>query len=250
MPKPIKKRTHKRSIAEQEVLSFYQRFRDYYEGNRRFVHIVAGILILVLIAVSFSIYYNRRLNSEAAALEYEGYKLYQGLYTTKNDAKEKERLNKAYEDFQAALKKKSSPVRLLYLSYTEYKLGKKNEALITLKKLAKKYSSDSEILPVAYYKIAMIELEKGDKEAALKTLNTLFNLKNSPFFKDVALFERGRILESLGRKDEALRAFKILVDSFPESPYYSTALARTKNEEGPSGKKGTDKRENKKAVKK
>ncbi len=249
MPKPIKKRTHKKGIAEQEVLSFYQRFRDYYEGNRRFVHIVAGILILVLIAVSFSIYYNRRLNNEAATLEYEGYKLYQGLYTTK-DVKEKERLNMAYEDFQAALKKKSSPVRLLYKSFTEYKLGKKDEALITLKKLVKKYSSDSEILPVAYYKIAMIELEKGDKEAALKTLDTLFNLKNSPFFKDVALFERGRILESLGRKDEALRAFKILVDSFPESPYYNTALARTKKDEGPSGKKGTDKKENKKAVKK
>ncbi|HDY70960.1 MAG TPA: tetratricopeptide repeat protein [Nitrospirae bacterium] len=249
MPKPIKKRTHKKGIAEQEVLSFYQRFRDYYEGNRRFVHIVAGILILVLIAVSFSIYYNRRLNNEAATLEYEGYKLYQGLYTT-NDAKKKERLNKAYKNFQAALKMKSSPVRLLYKSYTEYKLGKKDEALITLKKLVKKYSSDSEIVPVAYYKIAMIELEKGDKEAALKTLDTLFNLKNSPFFKDVALFEKGRILESLGRKDEALRAFKILVDSFPESPYYSTALARIKNEEGPSGKKGTDKKENKKAVKK
>jgi predicted negative regulator of RcsB-dependent stress response len=92
----------------------------------------------------------------------------------------------------------------------------------SLNELIKDYPSDKDILPLAYQKMADIQLRKGDKDAALKSLNTLY-MSGGNIYKDLALVESARILESQGKKDEALAKYKELAEKFKDSPYFAEA---------------------------
>ena len=72
--------------------------------------------------------------------------------------------------------------------------------------------------------MAAIQLIKGDKEAALKTLDTLY--KSGTILQDYALVEAGRILEKDGKKEEAAAKYKELTEKFPGSPFVEEAKTK------------------------
>jgi predicted negative regulator of RcsB-dependent stress response len=230
MPKPIKKRIQKKVTSEEQVVSAYERCRDYYERNKKFVHLAAAVLLVVFLGVTFLVYYQISISKQASALEYEGYKLYHGLYQT-FDADDEETLNKALSTFQKALDKKSSSTRLLYIAYTQEKLGRTEEALQTLSRFVKKYSEERDLLPAAYYKLSMLQLKLGRKEDALTTLDTLYRLKGTPYLKDLALFEAAKTLEGMEKINEADQKYRLLTELYPESPYYTVALTKIEKKE-------------------
>jgi len=242
MPKPIKKRVQKKGIAEREVISLYEKFVDYYLENKKTVYIGAALAVLFIAIVTGIVFYNRNLAEKAETLQYEGYKLYHNLYQEGAGKADEATLKRALEKFQEAYDKKSSPITLLYIANTQFALGRNQEALKTLKEFTKKYSGNEELLPLAYYKIAAIQIKEGRKEEALKTLDTLYNLKTTPFLKDAALNESARLLEKMGRKGEALGKYKKIIEDYPQSPYYQAALAKVKEEE--KKKAETEKKEN------
>ncbi|RMG03137.1 MAG: hypothetical protein D6726_06165 [Nitrospirae bacterium] len=254
MPKPIKKRVKKKSAPEEEVLSLYQRFADYYRENSRFVHMAAGALILVILVVIGGLYLFRSKTEKVATLESQGFRYYKNIYNEEMD--EKERLGKALEFFEKAASVKERPFNLYYKALTEYKLGKKDESLKTLERIIKKFPDDREILPLAYYRASQLREEAGDTEGAIKYLKGLRDLKGSPFLKDVALYELARIYESSGSGEEAKRFYKELVSNYPESPYYKVALSKVeekkedKKGEGEKGKKDKPKKGTEKSTKK
>lgn len=235
MPKPIKKRVQKRQITEKDVTTAFEICIEYYRQNSRFVHlIVIGVLVIMVVAASF-FYYNKSRTEAAARLQYEGYKLYHRLYQPV-EMNEEEALRGALEKFQGAYDKKAAPVSLLYIANTQYRLGMAADALKSLNEFTEKYSGHSELLPIAYYRIAAIQLRHGSKGDALNTLETLYNLKSSPFFKDIALFEAAGIMEETGRKEEAMKRYKLLKENYPESPYAKAALTKLRDGDTTVGK--------------
>ncbi len=243
MPKPIKKRVRKKGVTEEEVLSLFEIFINYYNNNKRFVHLLLAGFISLIVIIALGIFYMKSRAKEAVALEYEGYKLYQKLYEAA-DRPEAEVLQEAIDKLQKAYKKKASPTSLFYIAQIQIKQGKKDEALKTLQKFTKKFSDNKDLLPLAYYRIAMLQLEEGKKDEALKTLDTMYNLA-SPYFKDLALYEAARILESMGKKEEAERKYGLIVQKFPTSPFASVAKAKTKKEEKQDKQKESETKEEK-----
>ncbi|NOX20450.1 MAG: tetratricopeptide repeat protein [Nitrospirae bacterium] len=245
MPKPIKKRVIKKGVTEKEVLTFYEILINYYENNRRFVHLMIGAIVILIALVLIVIYSFRSKANEAHEIFYEGYKLYSGLYEKDKDSRES--LKEALERFQEAYKKKKSAQTLYFIANTYYKLDQYKEALKTLDRLIKEFDNEKEITSMAYIKKATILLKQDKKQAALKVFNELYALKDNPYFKDVALYEASRILESIGRNDEAKKKLEILVKEFPASPYRAYAESKIKpKEEEKAQKEKQNKTETKK----
>jgi predicted negative regulator of RcsB-dependent stress response len=165
-------------------------------------------------------------------MEYEGYKMYYGEYA-KIPLSGQERYQKALDLFRQAYGVRKSARSLLYVANCYYELGRYDEALTTLSDFIKGYPEDKDLLPLAYEKLATIQLKKGNKQEALKALDTLYRLPGS-VYKDTALFESAGILESEGRKEEALLKYREIVEKYKDSPYYEAAKAKS---EGTAEKK-------------
>jgi TolA-binding protein len=73
--------------------------------------------------------------------------------------------------------------------------------------------------------MAMTYVKKGDMENALNSLKNLSSIKNSPL-QDVALMESGKILDHIGKKEEAKSKYKELINNFPKSALANEAKVR------------------------
>ncbi|HYA26825.1 MAG TPA: tetratricopeptide repeat protein [Thermodesulfovibrionales bacterium] len=227
MPKVIKKKVTKPAKTEDGVRNVIRDVQGFTREKQRVLFpIVIAVAIICLGAVGFSMY-RSSMQKEAAALEYEGYKLYYGLYQKQPFANE-ERYQKALEQFTKAYAKRKSPVSLFYIASSYYELGKLDDSLKTLNELNERFPDDERFTPLSYYKMAVIQVRKGDKEAALKLLDSLYGYR-SESFKDLALMESAGILDSMGKKDEAMKKYEELTKNFPSSPF--AADAKTKLEE-------------------
>jgi TolA-binding protein len=135
-----------------------------------------------------------------------------------------EQYQKALDLFQQAYSKRKSPRVLLFIAGSYAELGKYDDAMKTLTDFTKKYPNARSLLPLAYKEMAAIQLIKGDKEAALKTLDTLY--KSSTVMQDYALIEAGRLLEKDGKKEEAAAKYRELAEKFPGSPFIEEAKTK------------------------
>lgn len=235
MPKPIKKRSQKKTLSEQEVISVYEELKNYYAENKRVIHIAAAAVCIVLLLVAVLIFYGKQVRKSAYALEYEGYKLYHNIVPDQN-APASALLNEALAKFQKAYKKKSTPARLLYIANSQFRLGRNKEALDSLYEFIKKYPDNRELLPLAYYKVATIQISRGEKDAALTTLDTLYALADNPFLKDLALYESAKITGESGREEEAVKKYELLLKNYPDSPYVKAVLMKLAREDAEKGK--------------
>ena len=74
-------------------------------------------------------------------------------------------------------------------------------------------------------------MKKGDRDTALNLLDTIYHYKTGAF-KDLALIESARILESMGKTAESEKKYEEITKNFPESPFLEEARAKL------GGKKG------------
>ena len=95
----------------------------------------------------------------------------------------------------------------------------------TLQDFTRRYPNDGSFTPLAYQKMAVIYMKKGDSNGAKKALDLLLNLKGD-VFKDLALLEYAELLEKEGKMEEAREKYDELVKKFPDSPYKDTAKAQ------------------------
>jgi tetratricopeptide (TPR) repeat protein len=224
MPKAIKKKAVKQAKAEEGVKNVIQDTREFIrEKQRILVPAVIAIIVLCIGVAGFSMY-RSSVKKEADALEYEGYKLYYGLYQKQPFAKEGH-YQEALEKFRKAYEKRQSPLSLFYIANCLYSLGKFDDALKSLKELNERYPDDESFVPLSYYKMAVINVRKGDREAALKLLDTLYNHRAGTF-KDFALVESARLLDKMGKKEESVKKYEELAKNFPESPFADEAKSK------------------------
>ncbi len=225
MPKAIKKRAKKKDVgAETEVKDRLVEIKGRLREKQKTVvtySVFAGIAIIVIAGL---LYYRYSSGEKSRMTENEAYSFYYGEHL-KQPMTEPERMQKALDLFKQAYDYKKSGRLLLYIADSYYQLGKYDEALSSVDRLIKNYSSDKDLIPLAYKMAANIQLKKGNKDEALKALDKLYK---SPgvIYKDYALMESGRILESEGKKDEADARYKELIDKFKDSPFYQEAKAK------------------------
>lgn len=224
MPKVIKKKTAKPTKTEEGVKNVLHNTKEFISEKQRILFPAVIALVVIAVAVAGFLIYRSNVRNQAAALEYEGYKIYYGLYQKQPFQKE-ERYQKALEKFRKAYDAHTSPFSLFYIAGCYYNLGKYDDALKTLKELNERFPDDERFVPLSYYKMAVITLRKGDREGYLKLLDILYNYRTSSF-KDLALVESARMLEAMGKKEDAVKKYEELTKNFPESPFAEEAKAK------------------------
>ena len=225
MPKAIKKRVTKKAgdteVEVQEKLSSLTKTLK--DRQKTALQIGAGVIIVIIAIVGFLVY-SSNAAKKARLLEYEGYKIYYSSQQAQPSDKEAQ-YQKALDKFKKAYDTQSSPLSLFYIATCYYELGKYDDALKTLKEFTQRYANDEMFVPLAYQKMALTYIKKGDLDGAKKTLNTLYGLKGD-IFKDFALMEYGRILEKEGKEEEAKKKYEELTKKFPNSPFINEVKSK------------------------
>ncbi len=225
MPKVIKKRVQKKTIAtEAEVKDKLAGLKDTLKERQKLVlKYGVGVLFIIIAIISFLLY-NYTSHKKARTFEYEAYKIYYNEYQGPS-LNDEEHYKKALDIFKKAYDIRKSPLSLFYIAACYYELGKYDDALKTLKDFTQRYSKEDRFIPLVFQKMAMVYIKKGDINEAMKTLDNLYNL-NSNIYKDFALMENGRLLEKEGKLDEAKKKYKELTTKFPNSPFLDEAKAK------------------------
>ncbi|HXX57716.1 MAG TPA: tetratricopeptide repeat protein [Thermodesulfovibrionales bacterium] len=217
MPKAIKKKIAKPAKKEEDVSNIVHRVRESLGERQRFLlPVFIGAVVVLLVVAGISLY-RSNMNAKAETLEYEGYRAYYG-FQQKQPFQKGEQYQKALEDFRKANEMRKSPFALFYIASCYDGMGKYEDALKALNELNERFPDDEKFVPLTYYKMAVIAFKKGDKDAALKLLDTLYNYRTGSF-KDLALMESARILESMGKTEEAAKKLEELKKNFPNSPF-------------------------------
>lgn len=230
MPKTIKKKVAKPARPEEGVKSAIHATREFVGERQKTVLSIIAAAVIVLVAAAGLLIYRSHAKDNAAVLEYEGYKIFYALHQ-KQPLKKEEQYQKALEKFQKAYETGKSPFSLFYIASCYYALGKYDDATKTLKELNTRFPDDERFVPLSYYKMSIISLRKGDREGALKLLDTIYNYRSGSF-KDLALVESARILEAMGRKDDSMKKYEELTKNFPGSPYVEEAKAKLEQKKG------------------
>lgn len=218
MPKPIKKKLKPSAKAEEkDIKGLLGKVKGGMASHGRrltYAAIAAAVAVALVAGIAF---YKSSTERSARKFEYEGYKLYFGLYGTKPLART-ERYKLALENFRKAYKLRGSPMALYYTASTEYALGNLDAAVSALRELESKFSGDVHYLPLARYRMAMVNLHAGKTAEALKTLDALYD-SGTEIYSDLALAEAARILEGEGKAQEAKVKYEKLAKEFPGSPF-------------------------------
>ena len=232
MPKPIKKRISKKPAldTEEEVKEKFSSIKNTIRDRKKTAVTYGSVFVIVVLAVVGFLLYSYNSRQKATELAYEAYKVY---YSTAPQGENKtERVSTALDLFKKAYDANKTPATLFYIADCYYELGRYDEALKTLKDFTARYSSDGQVAPLAYQKMAMVYIVKGDTEEALKTLDALYNLKGN-IYKDFSLIESAKLLEKAGKTAEAKTKYEELVKKFPDSPFVEEAKAKLgKGKEG------------------
>ena len=235
MPKAIKKKAAKPVAQEEGVKNVIHDLRESFARRQRLLlPILVGAVVVVILISGVSLY---RSNTAAKArtLEYKAYATYYGLHQ-RQPLPKAEQYQLALEGFKNAYETRKTAYSLFYMANCYYNLGRYDEALKTLKELNERFPDDENFVPLSYHKMAVISLVKGDKESALKLLEAIANYK-AESFKDLAIADSARILESMGRTEEAAKKYEELKKGFPDSPFLKPAQARPTAQSQPGAKK-------------
>ncbi|MDA8086287.1 MAG: tetratricopeptide repeat protein [Nitrospiraceae bacterium] len=228
MPKSIKKRPPKK--ARTEEIPVYSELKQTIARRQKAV-LVAAVSAAVVLALAAGLYFHhtgtvRRANGYNA----RGYALFYGL-SPEAPASDQLRYQQALSWFEKAYGERKSAYSLYYIGASQYELGQYAQAVATLQRIYSRYPDDAQFVPLSLYKLAMTELKLGKNDDALKYLRMM---ENSQFdsLKDMAYYEDGRLLESMGKKDEARQKFAELMQKFPQSPYSMDIRAQEAAQQG------------------
>ena len=240
MPKIIKKKLVKTNVmAEESVKSFMQSTYERLDENfHKVVKVAVAVLVVAALVAGYFIFQS---SAERKAEEefYEGYKKYDGMYDAQA-LTPLERFEGALENFKNSYAAGKSPRALLYMANCEYVLGRPAAALSRLDEIERRFSGDEVYVPLALYKASVVHQKAGKPEESLKALDRLYGLKSASY-KDMALVESARMLQAMGKADEAAEKYKLIVKDYPSSPFAGEARLRTEKEgeaEAPEPEKG------------
>ncbi|MGO9015733.1 MAG: tetratricopeptide repeat protein [Dissulfurispiraceae bacterium] len=228
MPKAIKKRISRKTQGDDNLGEAVADIRKKFQSRQSTLVYALLIFVLIIIIVGAFVLYHRASVAKAEKMEYEGFKIFTGITATQY-ASPADRFKDALQKFQASFAVRKSPTALLNIANCYYELGNLDETLKTLKELTDQYT-DPKITSLAYYKMAITYIRKGDLNSAVNTFGIISSIKDAPL-QDMALLESGKTLESMGRTEEAKAKYNELINKYPKSPLADEARWRLSNKQ-------------------
>lgn len=228
MPK-IRKRAVKGQDINQpdEFLTLSARTANYVATNTVKVLSALGVVVVVIAVAAGVYYWKESKENEASYLLYKASTHMQAAERSADAARAVEELKAARAIYDNILKgfsgTRAVPLATYNLGNVDARLNKWDDAIKSYQAFLEK-AGDTTVKAVAKQKIAYARWAKGDREGALKDFDQL--LADNGAAKDLAHHEKARILEQLGRKDDAVKEYQAIVDGFKESSFAGEATSR------------------------
>lgn len=228
MPK-IRKRSNKGQELTQpdEFLTLSEKVADYVMLNTK--QVIAGVgIVVAVIAIAVGAYHWKEAGkNKTAHLFFQASRFIQAADSQVDAAKAEADLASARTIYDNLLKEYGgsslAPAAHYQLGNIDARLNRWDEALKHYNEAAAK-DGGSIVATAAKQKIAYVKWSKGDKEGALKDFDQLLAAEGSP--KDLIHVEKGKLLEELGKKEDALKEYNAVIADFKESPFLGDATRR------------------------
>lgn len=215
---------------EAHLLSGMERLLVWLERNRQGVLIGALVAVLAVAAVGGSLWYEARQDEAAAEIYRQATQLVLDR-PADNPAKAEEHLKQAIALYRRLIEQyprsPSAQLGLFQLGNALTQINDIKGAIEAYSKFVATYGTNKVLLGLVYQRLAYAHLLDGDREAAAKALLNVVGLPGT-LNKDHALFELGKLEESLGRPEGALAHYQNLLKVFPNSPLAGEATVRMK----------------------
>ncbi|MFY9270089.1 MAG: tetratricopeptide repeat protein [Candidatus Manganitrophaceae bacterium] len=238
---PYKIRVQKKK--EEIPLRLIQRSEELVEQVR--IHpkwIWSGVGAVIAIIAVFSIvwFLNQQTVRKAGALEAEAFRLFheppplpepveEGKKPPADLTDKTERLKKSaslYDEIVEKYPRTDIARTALYESGNVYfELKEDDAAEKRYLSFLEKYSNQGDLAALTHQKLAYLYQRKGNTEAALKQFRAVYETMGA-LNRDQAGFETARLLESGGKKTEAIDLYKKISADFPKSPWGTEAKGR------------------------
>lgn len=230
----IRKRTIKKKAVDrpEEFLGLYHKAVEYISGKKRSLLLISGALLILILATAAILFLNFYNNNKASLLYYEGSRYYEidNPYI-KLQIHQEERYEKALDIFQRIVSKyprtKKAPMALYSEGNCYFGLKNYDEAEKAYRLFIERYPKEKEILPLVYQKLAYLYEIKGESEKALNAFTAVTSFDAG--LKDLSYIEMGRIHESEGKQEDALKNYRMVVDNFSASPWFQEAKRRAES---------------------
>lgn len=218
----------KRQLKEpDEFVSIMERVFSFGKENLRYLVITLAVLLAIAIAYAAFIIKARIDDDKAGRLEYDASRYYFGSGREKTG----QDLKKAVDIYQKIVtdykKSSSGPIAYYYLGNVHIELKEYDAAIRAYKGFIERYPNRRDLIPLVYQRLGYAYLAKGDNQNALDSFNRAAGLEYAKN-RDQSLFESGRILEMMGKKDEAIKKYEEIVKNFPSSIYTAEAQVKMK----------------------
>ncbi len=231
MPKAIKKRVVKKpSMDDADVKTRASEVWDNISRlageKKREVTMAVSAAVVILLILFVSSIYSSSTSSNAYSLEMDAYNVYFAEQSPNQAGLPTElRWKQALELFQKSVDVKASPSALFYLANVHFNLGDYGSAIKDYTRFIKEFSSEAEMLPLVYQKLASAYSRIGETDKVVESLNKFGNLDGG-IFKDTSLVLVARHYAALGNSDMALASYQKLADQFPGSMWSPEAGAK------------------------
>ena len=177
-------------------------------------------------------FYQQKQESRAAALEFQARQYYQDENSGESGEghlSHEENFKKAIEIYQELIRDYPN-TRAASLAY--YYLGNAFLEIHELDSATKSYQSflegdpkSSVLKGMTQQRLGYAFLEKNLTDDAAKAFKAVGSIPGA-LNHDLSAYELGRLYESLGKRDEAVKYYQNVVNSFPNSTFFSHARAR------------------------
>jgi outer membrane protein assembly factor BamD (BamD/ComL family) len=215
---------------EAHLLSGMERLLMSLEQNRRSVLIGVLVTALAIAAVAGALWYDARQDEAAADLYRQATQLSLDR-PADNSAKAEDNLKQAIVLYRRVVEEhprsRSAQLALFHLGNALVQINDVKGGVDAYNKYVATYGTNPMMLGLVYQRLAYAHLLNGDREAAVKAFLNVVGLPGT-LNKDHALFELGKLEESLSRPEGALAHYQDLVKVFPNSPLAGEAAVRMK----------------------
>jgi len=215
----------KKKLKEDKLVSTTTKITIYLSENWQKIATIAAAVLIVIITIVGYFGYTVSRNDKIALIVGEATTLYNDAesamgkdgITPATVAKYEAAKAKFQEAIQKGGSKRIISEAVFFSAKCSYQAGKYSDAIADFEKVLKKYSK-SESAVAARDGIAKSYEQIGDKESLKKAIQYYDELSKYPetYLTISAILNKGECYEKLGEQDQALSAYKIIVDKFKQ----------------------------------
>jgi predicted negative regulator of RcsB-dependent stress response len=232
VPHPIKT-PGKRPAFEPEEFLRAEGLQDWLTENLKTVVAVVGVLVLAASAWGIVEFLQHRAEAQAAELYAKAMKTYQAaqapdLQLRVLSPETISALQQAAQEFQAVQedypRTQHAALAMFSQANAYATLGQFDEAIAAYEAWLTEYA-EHPLKPLVIQRLAYALWSKGKPEDAVTRFGEVTTIPDAPN-RDLAYFEKGRVLEQMGQNAQALEAYSTLAKEFTSSPWASEGNAR------------------------